>query len=159
MASLSRWCSTDYGNWTQHKRSHGTRWRSISPRSTRFRGSLWLTKKLPRDAYGLNIWTKTPSPRAVAALAREPGTKSGDALAWSMLRVGIMGIVEISYNYEVQLMGKRARLELLNVIYCNKQLKSTIINRLNSLLRENTFQQKGCLGKRQSLFHFHYLRK
>ncbi|KAJ7373911.1 hypothetical protein OS493_009236 [Desmophyllum pertusum] len=52
---------------------------------------------------GFNIWTKTLSARAVAALAREPGTESGDAIAWSMLREGIMGSVEISYNNHVQL--------------------------------------------------------
>ena len=55
---------------------------------------------------GLNIWTKTLSARAVAALAREPGTENGDVLAWSMLREGIMGSVEISYDNDVQLTGK-----------------------------------------------------
>ena len=30
---------------------------------------------------GLNIWTKTLSSKTVAALAQEPGTESGDALA------------------------------------------------------------------------------
>ena len=54
---------------------------------------------------GFNIWTKTLSARAVAALAREPGTESGDAIAWSMLREGIMGSVEISYNDDVQFTG------------------------------------------------------
>ena len=58
---------------------------------------------------GLNIWTKPLTARAVAALAREPGSESGDALAWSMLREGIMGSVEISYNNDVQLTGKMAR--------------------------------------------------
>ena len=62
---------------------------------------------------GLNIWTKPLSARAVAALAWEPGTESGDALAWSMLREGIMGSVEISYNNDVQLKGKMARVRAL----------------------------------------------
>ncbi|XP_078361328.1 uncharacterized protein LOC144645643 [Oculina patagonica] len=60
------------------------------------------------DLNGFNIWTKALSARAVAALAREPGTESGDALAWSMLREGIMGSVEISYNNDIELTAKES---------------------------------------------------
>ncbi|KAL9980813.1 hypothetical protein ACROYT_G009451 [Oculina patagonica] len=61
---------------------------------------------------GFNIWTKTLSARAVAALAREPGSESGDALAWSMLREGIMGSVEISHGNDVGLTARASEYTL-----------------------------------------------
>lgn len=64
---------------------------------------------------GLNIWTETLSARAVASLAREPGTESGDALAWSMLREGINGSVEISNTNDVELTGNWTHVTLIFV--------------------------------------------
>lgn len=61
---------------------------------------------------GFNIWTKQLSPRTVAALAQEPGTESGDALAWHILKTGIMGNVEIYHNYDFQLKGLSRKKDL-----------------------------------------------
>ena len=78
----------------------------------KFRGIVQSLRIFSGKAYkgmlsGLNIWTSTLSPRTVAALAQEPGTESGDALAWTMFREGIKENVHIYHNYDFQLRGTR----------------------------------------------------
>lgn len=78
---------------------------------------------------GFNIWTKQLSPRTVAALAQEPGTESGDALAWHILKTGIMGNVEIYHNYDFQLKGLSRKKDLKQL---QRQRKWEHHNRVNS---------------------------